>query len=86
MTHKEMRQIRIEMRLNLRELSRVMKRKYRTLQNYEGDKREIPREFADALKAEQVRHNRIRAEVYAGIDADIARSYPHGIRSEVEDE
>ena len=81
-----MRAIREEMGFSLRDLAAVMKMPYRTLQNYEGGQRNIPQEFSKALKAEQAKTAQIRAEVYAGIAADIARSYPHGIRSAAEPE
>lgn len=80
-----MKTIRLDMRFGLRDLATVMKVPYRTLQNYEGGQRAIPQEFADALRAEQIRHNRIRTEIYERIEADIDRMYPNGIRSAQED-
>lgn len=80
-----MKQIRLDMRFGLRDLAAVMKVPYRTLQNYEGGQRAIPQEFSEALRAEQIRHNRIRTEIYKQIEADIDRMYPNGIRSAPED-
>lgn len=80
LTKDGMKAIRKDMGFSLRDLAAVLHIPYRTLQNYEGGQRAIPQDVADLLRAEQIKQRQIRAEVYAGIEADIARSYPNGIR------
>lgn len=75
-----MRAIREEMGFSLRDLAAVMKVPYRTLQNYEGGQRNIPKEFASRLRAEQARQRKIMDEVCAFIDRDIAQAHPNGIK------
>lgn len=82
MTKEQMREIREEMRFGLSDLAAVMGIKYRTLQNYEGGQRAIPQEFADALRAEQIKERRIKAELAAAMEARLDREYSNGIRFE----
>lgn len=77
-----MKAIRIEMRFSLRDMAAVTGIPYRTLQDYEGGQRGIPTEFAELLRDLLAEQEQIRQEVFAGIEADIARSYPNGIRLE----
>ncbi len=79
MSKEDMRAIRLDMRFSLRDLSAVTGIPYRTLQDYEGGQRSIPTKVATLLRAEQIKCRQIRAAVHAGIDEDIARSYPNGI-------
>lgn len=81
MTKEQMREIREEMLFSLRDLAAVTHRKYRTLQNYEGGQRDIPQEFADQLRAEQIKERRIKAELAAAMEARFDLEYPNGIRS-----
>ncbi len=80
MSKEEMRAIRLDMRFSLRDLAAVTQIPYRTLQDYEGGQRPIPSRVATLLKTEQIKCIQIRAEVFAGIDEDLSRSYPNGIR------
>lgn len=80
MTKEQMREIREEMHFGLRDLEAVMGIKYRTLQNYEGGQRAIPQEFADALRAEQIKERQIKMELAAAMEARLDREYPNGIR------
>ncbi|QOX79816.1 helix-turn-helix transcriptional regulator [Trichlorobacter lovleyi] len=82
MTKEQMREIREEMLFSLRDLAAVTHKKYRTLQNYEGGKRAIPQEFADLLRAEQIKERRIKAELAAAQAERLDREYPNGIRFE----
>jgi len=75
-----MRDIRLEMRFGLSDLAAVMGIKYRTLQNYEGGQRAIPQEFADLLRAEQIKERRIKAELIAAQAERLDREYPNGIK------
>lgn len=86
MTKEQMREIRMDMRFSLRDLAAVMGIKYRTLQNYEGGQRAIPQEFADALRAEQIKERRIKAELIVAQAERLDREYPNGIRSLPADE
>jgi len=80
MTKEQMRNIREEMRFSLSDLAAVTHKKYRTLQNYEGGQRAIPQEFADLLRAEQIKERQIKAELAAAMEARLDREYPNGIR------
>lgn len=81
-----MREILEEMRFSLKDLEAVTKIPYRTLQNYKGGQRAIPQEFADALRAEQIKERQIKAELAAAMEARLDREYPNGIRSLPADE
>lgn len=84
MTKEQMKAIRLEMRFGLRDLQKIMKKwKYRTLQDYEGGQRAIPQEFADLLRAEQIKERQIKAELAAAMEARLDREYPNGIRADI---
>lgn len=70
------------MGFNLSELSAVLAIPYRTLQDYYYGTRAIPAPVAEKLREEARREIEIRNQVYQGIELDIAKSYPQGLKCE----
>lgn len=73
LTAENMRLIVAGIGYSLTELSACMGIPYRTIQDYYYGKRPIPAEFADRLRAEGKKIIQIRAEVFKGIDAEVAK-------------
>ena len=86
MTSSQFRSLRECMRFSLVDLSVVTKIPYRTLQDYEYGKRNIPARIADLLRREYKLEMKIMAKVLRGIDQRIDAEFPDGIQSEPEGE
>ena len=73
MTAAKMRLVVAGIGYTLPELAACMKVPYRTLQDYYYGARSIPASFASKLKDEAKKIIKIRNEVFAGIDAEVAK-------------